>query len=138
MAKRLMVRIQTVVAKDRTAIRRLVLKHKLDRRKVYSVGMFGELATVEFYTGDCSGCSCDCGDGYGCSHGCSGCEECGFTGKRRNWFPSPLRVGDGYLQIHPAQCERHNQTLVHFDAGCPGCMAEAERWYRSKSAKGEK
>lgn len=41
------------------------------------------------WTRECSGCSCDCGDGYGCSHGAGGCDECGYTGKRREemWIP---------------------------------------------------
>ncbi len=51
----------------------------------------GTMNGVEYYvgayTGECSGCACDCGDGYPCSHGAGGCDECGYTGKRVRHFP---------------------------------------------------
>lgn len=46
------------------------------------------LLTYEEWTQNCSGCDCDCGDGYPCHHGAGGCEECGYTGKRRQGFHS--------------------------------------------------
>lgn len=109
---------------DRRKIRSLVLKHGLDRRKVYCVGCFGELASDSKYTGDCNGCSCDCGDPYGCSHGCAGCDECGYTGKRINHFPDPVRVGDRYIQIHPSFCSGCGAPQEHFDSGCEPCAAK--------------
>lgn len=45
-------------------------------------------------TRECSGCSCDCGEGYGCSHGAAGCEECGYTGKRREGMHSPINLDE--------------------------------------------
>lgn len=50
----------------------------------------GRLFTYGEWTESCSGCSCDCGDGYGCSHGAAGCQECGFTGKRRSGMHAPF------------------------------------------------
>lgn len=61
---------------------------RLDRRRRYAWD--GEILYERArYSTNCSGCSCDCGDGYPCSHGASGCRECGFTGRRRHeeWFP---------------------------------------------------
>ncbi len=107
---------------DKTNISRLVNDLKLDRRKLYCVGMSGELATVEVSTVNCSGCSCDCGDGYGCSHGCSGCEWCGYTGKRKTSFPDPVRVGEKYIQVYPAKCSRCGVRIDHFDSGCQKCQ----------------
>lgn len=55
---------------------------RLDRRRSY--GWDGqELYELARYSTTCCGCSCDCGEGYGCSHGASGCAECGFTGRNR-------------------------------------------------------
>lgn len=48
--------------------------------------------TYTEWTHACSGCSCDCGDGYGCSHGAGGCEECGFSGKRRQGMHTPYII----------------------------------------------
>lgn len=79
----------------RSAIERAVLDRKLDRRKVYAV-TFGLLASMERFTAACSGCSCDCGDGFPCSHGANGCRECGYTGKRVTNFAAPV---DGGIEI---------------------------------------
>lgn len=54
----------------------------------------GKIFTYGEWTRECSGCSCDCGDGYGCSHGASGCEECGYTGKRREGMHTPIDLDD--------------------------------------------
>lgn len=56
--------------------------------KDFSVFTYGE------WTLPCSGCSCDCGDGYGCSHGAGGCSECGYTGKRRDGMHTPYNIED--------------------------------------------
>lgn len=101
-----------------------VLDNKLDRRKTYCVGMFGELAIMEAVTTACSGCLCDCGDGYPCGHGCSGCDWCGYTGKTKQFFPDPVKVGDGYFQLKPAKCDGCGKPIAHFDAGCPECAAK--------------
>lgn len=80
---------------DPTARRRIrikVLMLGLDRRKVYTA-VDGVLATWERFTGVCSGCRCDCGDGYPCSHGAAGCHECGYTGKRVIRFAAPVSMG---------------------------------------------
>jgi len=124
-AKGLRVRCNLVNPKDRRKVINIVRKLGLDRRKVYSVGYSGELATDEKATGGCSGCSCDCGDGYPCSHGCAGCEECGFTGKRVHHFPDPVRVGNGYVQIEPYHCAGCGDLLEHFDAGCAKCASSS-------------
>ncbi len=117
------VRISNKDPKMRRRIRRLVRKHGLDRRKVYCVGYFGELATVGRATGDCSGCSCDCGDGYGCSHGAGGCEECGYTGKRVQTWPDPVLPARAEFQLNPLTCHQCKQPMAHFDAGCAPCAA---------------
>lgn len=55
---------------------------RLDRRRRYATdGM--HLLELSRWTEKCFGCACDCGDGYGCSHLAVGCQECGYTGKRR-------------------------------------------------------
>ena len=63
---------------------------KLDGRRKYFIWE-GLVCVEEKYTQPCSGCSCD--SEYPCS--CCvkrghGCEECGYTGKRRNSFPCPV------------------------------------------------
>lgn len=67
---------------------------KLDRRRKW-FEWSGELVYNHAYTAPCSGCSCDCSDGYPCSHGNSGCHECGYTGKRRDGVPVPAFMPDG-------------------------------------------
>lgn len=74
--------------------------HRVDRRYLYAIAPDpymieddpGEekLLYKIFYTYNCSGCSCDCGDGYDCSHGAPGCSECGYTGRRRDWDWIPI------------------------------------------------
>jgi len=70
---------------------------KLDGRRNYKV-IDGRLCELVSFTNTCSGC-CELSDGHniygypydekaGCIIG-SGCEECGYTGKRRQtyWIP---------------------------------------------------
>ena len=77
-----------------------ILGGRLDRRKAYYFDDDSEM--MEYlgggpvfdygeWTAPCSGCSCDCE--YGCS--CcnekgAGCHECGYTGKRRDGWHSPV------------------------------------------------
>ncbi len=67
---------------------------KLDKRYRWEESD-GELIRWHKYTSNCSGCSCDCSDGHGCNHGNSGCHECGYTGKRRNFVPIPAFMPNG-------------------------------------------
>lgn len=62
--------------------------------KVYHMGIPG---CVIRFTDDCSGCT-EWGD-YGSKYGPSGCEECGYTGKRRReeWVPLP-GYSDAYFK----------------------------------------
>lgn len=59
--------------------------HRLDRRKNYAI-IDGEVAESCAWSQACSGCY----DGYDSFHasGC-GCDECGYTGRRRQaqWVP---------------------------------------------------
>lgn len=66
---------------------------QLDRRRAWAF-VNGELCECIRWTQACSGCSCDCGDGYGCSHGAGGCSECGYQGVVRQgmWLPVSLDV----------------------------------------------
>lgn len=59
---------------------------KLDRRHKWE-SWNGDLCYPYRFTMSCSGCACDCSDGYGCNHGNAGCPECGYTGKRRMVVP---------------------------------------------------
>lgn len=82
------------MAKNYESVESAVKELKLDRRhKWYEFN--GELIFDGKYTTPCTGCSCDCSDGYGCSHGNSGCGECGYTGKRRGFYPVPAFNPDG-------------------------------------------
>lgn len=73
-----------------------VKKYKLDRRrKWFAFG--GDVVRNEDITMPCSGCSCDCSDGHGCSHGNSGCHECGYNGKVRSGFPVPAMDAEGNI-----------------------------------------
>jgi hypothetical protein len=62
--------------------------HRLDRRRRYAWDG-ATVCSLSTWTQSCSGCSCDCGDGYPCDHEPYGCDECGHTGKRRRsaWIP---------------------------------------------------
>jgi len=71
---------------------------KLDRRHKWYEWL-GQLVYTYKYTAPCSGCSCDCSDGYGCSHGASGCHECGYTGKRRGAVPVPAFSDGDFVKI---------------------------------------
>lgn len=66
---------------------------RLDRRKAWGF-LEGKLCETIRWTQACSGCSCDCGDGYGCNHGAGGCQECGYTGRVRQamWMPYSRRA----------------------------------------------
>lgn len=93
-----MIRVSSRNKTERAKIRRLVVKHRLNRRKVYEVGYSGELAMRQRFTAACFTCSCDCGYG-GCSHRSSGCRECGYTGKRRSYFPEPGLINGQLIQL---------------------------------------
>jgi len=93
----------------RAKIRRAVLRHRLDWRKVYELGFDGELATRERCTLACSGCSCDCSEFGGCSHGSGGCRECGYTGKRVQEFPDPIQVAGRYIHILPPTIDYYGE-----------------------------
>ena len=69
---------------------------KLDRRRKYGTHL-GELIYSIKYTAPCSGCSCDCSDGYGCNHGNAGCQECGYKGKRIDYAPVPIQTKEGHF-----------------------------------------
>lgn len=74
---------------------------KLDRRHKW-FDFMGTLGYTHRYSAPCSGCSCDCSDGYGCSHGNAGCRECGYTGKRRGAVHVPAFDKDGNIvEIKP-------------------------------------
>lgn len=66
--------------------------HHLDRRKAYMI-IHEQVCELSSWTAACTGCACDCGDGYPCSHGAAGCSECGYTGRRRwhAWSPIDIR-----------------------------------------------
>lgn len=83
------VRIRCKDSKLRAAIRSTVRRLGLDRRKVYVAGFDDVLATDARVTLACSGCSCDLQPGCGC-------HECGYTGKRVQWFPEPVII-DGRM-----------------------------------------
>lgn len=73
----------------------------LDKRVKY-FEWTGYLCYSAKYTHPCSGCSCDCSDGYGCNHGNSGCRECGYTGKRRGSVPVAVENNKGnFIKIKP-------------------------------------
>ena len=72
---------------------------RLDRRRRYALGPDGKVGVIEHWTVGCSGCI-DTEDGipigdyeWDAKHKCyigAGCPECGYTGKRRMSFVSPL------------------------------------------------
>jgi hypothetical protein len=75
---------------------------RLDRRRKYAV-INGELCSLGRWTDTCSGC-CETVDGHNVhryprdkKHGCligGGCDECGYTGKRRQSFWGPVFDAD--------------------------------------------
>ena len=85
--RRCAVRELTIAEAEKIAGRRL------DRRRKYAVDDDVDadpefpLFSLARWAQGCSGCSCDCHPG--CSHGASGCHECGYTGRRRivMWLP---------------------------------------------------
>jgi hypothetical protein len=82
---------------------------RLDRRRRYAWD--GETLYERYaYSTFCSGCICDCGDGYPCSHDPNGCDECGHTGKRRHvdWWP----VADAErMRAVDAECRRESDVF---------------------------
>ena len=76
MKKAAKVKARHVDPKVRACIRRAVLRHKLDRRFAYTVFPDGSgcLATFEFYTVPCLGCTVS-----------DKCRECGGHGYRQTW-----------------------------------------------------
>lgn len=61
---------------------------KLDGRKKYFI-WHGEVCTSQGYASACSGCSPDCE--YTAVAKGAGCHECGYTGKRRQSYPMPVK-----------------------------------------------
>jgi len=88
----MMVRVRHIDPKVRARIRRAVLRHKLDRRFVYTACPEGILSTTGKFTGKCSGCEAMDGSNFGCS-------ECGHTGKRVTYFPEPVGSGTDFIHI---------------------------------------
>ncbi len=78
-------------------LKEAVEKYKLDRRRKW-FAFCGNVVYDFKYTAPCSGCSCDCADGYGgCNHGAGGCDECGYKGKVRCSCPVPAMDMNGNL-----------------------------------------
>lgn len=83
---------------------------RVDRRRRYAVNddrspcdvSGAVIFALGKYTLPCSGCNCDCHPG--CSHGASGCDECGYTGKRRTSFWAP------YLRSDAPKCAQAQAT----------------------------
>lgn len=69
---------------DRPDAARLVLEKKLDRRFNYKI-LNGQLCCLCEWTDKCSGCIDHDGSNFGC-------DECGYTGKRRIgvWIPAEI------------------------------------------------
>ncbi len=88
----MMVRVRHIDPKVRARIRLAVLRHKLDRRYVYTVCPEGKLSIDSRFTGQCSGCvAMDTSN--------LGCHECGFTGKRVTEFPMQVSTGTSFILI---------------------------------------
>jgi len=76
------------------SVEEAVKQLKLDRRhKWFEMG--GQVFYNHRFTSPCSGCSCDCSDGNGCSHGNAGCRECGYKGRVRDGVPVPAWTKEG-------------------------------------------
>jgi hypothetical protein len=86
-----------------------VCGYRLDRRRKYAITEDGKpdptCNTVIFelcrYSHYCTGCT-EFGD-YGTIYGPFGCEECGFTGRRRYevWVPCLRSIGSEVDQMNP-------------------------------------
>lgn len=87
-----------IIGNKFNSVEEAVCTLKLDRRRKY-FKFCGTLTYNQWYTAPCSGCSCDCSDGYGCNHGNAGCSECGYTGKRRDGYPIPVFMPDGKRMV---------------------------------------
>ena len=75
----------------------------LDRRHKW-FEWSGTVVYNQMFTSPCSGCSCDCSDGNGCSHGNGGCRECGYTGRCRDGVPVPaFWPNGGIVEIKDTQ-----------------------------------
>lgn len=88
----MMVRVSHIDPKVRARIRRAVLRHKLDRRYVYTVCPEGKLSIDSRFTGQCSGCVAMDGSNLGC-------RECGYTGRRVTEFPMQVITGTSFILI---------------------------------------
>ena len=86
------VRVQHIDHKVRARIRRAVLRHKLDRRYVYTLCPEGKLSIDSRFTGQCYGCVAMDGSNFGC-------HECGYTGKRVTEFPMQVSIGSSFILI---------------------------------------
>lgn len=82
---------------DAAPLERLVRALGLDRRKRY-VEWQGVLCTREHTTIDCTGCT-EHGDYGTVLSGPNGCDECGYTGKRRIEFPDPVTVNGEFVPV---------------------------------------
>lgn len=70
-----------------TSIEEAVSELHLDRRRKYII--YGnELIYAEKITLPCSGCD-----------NREGCPECGYTGKRVDWYPQPVWIGKKIVKI---------------------------------------
>ena len=84
---------QYVLSSHETADR--LAGFRVDRRRNYFIARYdGRLQVLQqdSWTQQCSGCACDCGCHGG--HGAAGCSECGYTGKRRMSWQSPVEQKD--------------------------------------------
>jgi len=89
------------------SVKEAVKTLRLDRRHKWA-DLNGELYYPHTYSYPCSGCSCDCSDGHGCSHGNSGCHECGYKGRSRRSIPIfEIRNGEPVKILKPSEGENH-------------------------------
>lgn len=68
-------------------VKQAVKKYKLDRRRKW-FAFCGDVVYNYNYTRPCSGCTESRENTIGDNKG-SGCDECGYTGKRRDGVPVP-------------------------------------------------
>lgn len=80
--------------------RRRYRKDQGKRRLVVPHWITGVAGYIVKYTQLCSGCT-DYGD-YGTAYGPFGCDECGYTGKRRveHWVPFDFGEADRAFREH--------------------------------------